>query len=68
MHGLCRALNSCPVDQVKVVILGQDPYHDIGQAMGLSFSVPKDKVRQAGRRRVGCVNADAQGLLHPLHS
>lgn len=26
--------------QVKVVILGQDPYHDDGQAMGLSFSVP----------------------------
>jgi uracil-DNA glycosylase len=26
---------------VKVVILGQDPYHGAGQAMGLSFSVPK---------------------------
>ncbi len=31
-----------PWDQVKVVILGQDPYHNPGQAMGLSFSVPKD--------------------------
>lgn len=29
-------------DQVKVVIVGQDPYHRKGQAMGLSFSVPKD--------------------------
>lgn len=29
----------CPVDQVKVVILGQDPYHGPGQAHGLSFSV-----------------------------
>ncbi|KAF8971439.1 uracil-DNA glycosylase-like protein [Flammula alnicola] len=28
-----------PLDQVKVVILGQDPYHDVGQAHGLSFSV-----------------------------
>eukprot|EP00798_Chlamydomonas_sp_ICE-L_P015688 gene15688-21795_t len=34
-----NAFNSCPFDQVKVVILGQDPYHDDGQAMGLSFSV-----------------------------
>ena len=33
------ALNSCSVDQVKVVILGQDPYHGPGQAHGLSFSV-----------------------------
>ena len=30
-----------PVDRVKVVILGQDPYHGPGQAMGLSFSVPQ---------------------------
>ncbi len=30
-----------PPDQVKCVILGQDPYHQKGQAMGLSFSVPK---------------------------
>jgi uracil-DNA glycosylase len=32
----------CPLNAVKVVILGQDPYHHLGQAMGLSFSVPKD--------------------------
>lgn len=31
-----------PLDNVKVVILGQDPYHKKGQAQGLSFSVPKD--------------------------
>ncbi|GAQ78165.1 Uracil-DNA glycosylase [Klebsormidium nitens] len=35
-----RAFNTCPFDRVKVVILGQDPYHGPGQAMGLSFSVP----------------------------
>ena len=35
-----RAFDLTPVDQVKVVILGQDPYHGPGQAMGLSFSVP----------------------------
>ncbi|MCD1622339.1 uracil-DNA glycosylase [Citromicrobium bathyomarinum] len=35
-----RALELTPLDAVKVVILGQDPYHGPGQAMGLSFSVP----------------------------
>ena len=35
-----RAFDLTPVDQVKVVILGQDPYHGPGQAHGLSFSVP----------------------------
>lgn len=33
------ALDACPFDQVKVVILGQDPYHGPGQANGLCFSV-----------------------------
>lgn len=37
-----NALNHTPFDQVKVVILGQDPYHGSGQAHGLSFSVPED--------------------------
>jgi uracil-DNA glycosylase len=36
-----NALNSTPYDQVKVVILGQDPYHGPGQAHGLCFSVKK---------------------------
>lgn len=36
-----NALNTTPLSSVKVVILGQDPYHGAGQAMGLSFSVPK---------------------------
>ncbi len=35
-----NAFNLTPFDQVKVVILGQDPYHGPGQAHGLSFSVP----------------------------
>ena len=39
-----RAFELTPLDQVKVVILGQDPYHNPGEAMGLSFSVP-DGVR-----------------------
>ena len=36
-----NALDSTPFEQVKVVILGQDPYHGPGQAHGLSFSVPQ---------------------------
>lgn len=36
-----NALNSTPLDSVKAVILGQDPYHGPGQAQGLSFSVPR---------------------------
>lgn len=40
-----NAFNTTPFDKVKVVILGQDPYHGPGQAHGLSFSVP-DGIRQ----------------------
>ena len=48
-NGLCfppaklvfNAFNLCPFNNVKVVILGQDPYYKKEQAMGLSFSVPK---------------------------
>lgn len=36
-----NAFNRTPFDQVRVVIIGQDPYHGPGQAHGLSFSVPK---------------------------
>ena len=36
-----NAFDSCPFDSVRVVIIGQDPYHEEGQAMGLSFSVPE---------------------------
>jgi uracil-DNA glycosylase len=35
------AFDLCPLDEVKVVLLGQDPYHGPGQAQGLSFSVPE---------------------------
>ena len=34
-----RAFDLCPFDKVRVVIIGQDPYHDINQAHGLCFSV-----------------------------
>ena len=37
-----NAFNLTPINKIKVVIIGQDPYHGEGQAHGLSFSVPKD--------------------------
>ncbi len=37
-----RAFDACPFDKVKVVILGQDPYHGAGQANGLCFAVNPD--------------------------
>jgi uracil-DNA glycosylase len=40
-ENIFKAFDSCPFDQVKVVILGQDPYHGEGQAHGLAFSVPE---------------------------
>lgn len=36
-----NAFNLTKPETIKVVIIGQDPYHEVGQAMGLSFSVPK---------------------------
>jgi uracil-DNA glycosylase len=41
MHDIFNALKYTPYSEAKVVILGQDPYHEIGQAHGLSFSVKK---------------------------
>lgn len=41
-ENIFNALNHVPLDKIKVVIIGQDPYHEPGQAQGLSFSVPDD--------------------------
>lgn len=37
-----KAFELCPLEKTKVIILGQDPYHNPNEAMGLSFSVPKN--------------------------
>ena len=63
------ALNKVPVEQVKVVIIGQDPYHGPGQAHGLSFSVPRGVALPPSLRNVfaevesdlGCAPLAAQG-------
>jgi len=41
MYNIFNSMKRTPFSKVKVVLLGQDPYHEEGQAMGLSFSVPK---------------------------
>ncbi len=41
MYDIFNSMKLTPFGEIKAVILGQDPYHEKGQAMGLSFSVPK---------------------------
>lgn len=57
---ILNALAYTPVDHVKVVILGQDPYHGPNQAMGLSFSVPatQPKLPPSLRNIYNELNAD----------
>lgn len=74
-----RAFELTPLQNVKVVILGQDPYHGVGQAHGLSFSVPvgvpappslknifKEIEADLGVRMSGCPDLEkwaSQGVL-----
>lgn len=41
MYNIFNSMKHTAFNDIKVVLLGQDPYHNVGQAMGLSFSVPK---------------------------
>ena len=41
MFDIFNSMKNTPFEDIKAVIIGQDPYHEEGQAMGLSFSVPK---------------------------
>lgn len=47
-----NAFEQTPFDKVRVVILGQDPYHNPGQAMGLCFSVPKNTPLPASLKNI----------------
>ena len=47
-----NAFDHTPFEQVRVVIVGQDPYHGPGQAMGLSFSVPRGMAQPPSLRNV----------------
>lgn len=62
------ALNHTHFDQVKVVILGQDPYHGAGQAHGLSFSVQKGvKVPPSLKNIYKELSTDIEGFETPNH-
>lgn len=61
------ALKHTPLDRVRVVILGQDPYHGPGQAMGLSFSVPRGVRVPPSLANIYRELHDDLGLPHPGH-
>jgi uracil-DNA glycosylase len=62
-----NALNSTPLDSVKVVILGQDPYHGPGQAHGLSFSVPRGVPVPPSLQNIYKELESDLGLMPPAH-
>lgn len=62
-----RALELTPLDQVKVVILGQDPYHGPGQAHGLSFSVPEGVKMPPSLANIYQELASDLGTVRPAH-
>lgn len=62
-----RALELTPLETVKVVILGQDPYHGPGQAMGLAFSVPKGMRPPPSLANIFKELASDCGIERPAH-
>ncbi|WP_029280627.1 uracil-DNA glycosylase [Pedobacter borealis] len=63
-----NALNTTPFDQVKVVILGQDPYHGAGQAHGLSFSVQRGVAVPPSLKNIYKeLETDIEGFKAPNH-
>ncbi len=62
-----NAFNQTPFDSVRVVILGQDPYHNPGQAMGLSFSVPRNMAVPASLKNVYKELHRDTGFIIPDH-
>ncbi|MBO9672040.1 MAG: uracil-DNA glycosylase [Sphingobacteriaceae bacterium] len=63
-----NALNTTPFDKVKVVILGQDPYHGAGQAHGLSFSVQRGVAVPPSLKNIYKeLESDIEGFKTPNH-
>lgn len=56
-----RAFKLTPLDKVKVVVLGQDPYHGRGQADGLCFSTPDKKIPPSLRNILKEIDASVEG-------
>ena len=64
---LFNAFDSCPFSETAVVILGQDPYHGIGQAHGLCFSVPEGKSAPPSLQNIFKEIQDDIGTPPPPH-
>ena len=62
-----RALNKAPPSTVRVVILGQDPYHGAGQAQGLCFSVARDRQIPPSLRNIFLELAADIACPYPSH-
>lgn len=62
-----RALELVSPEEVRVVILGQDPYHRAGQAMGLAFSVPRGVKVPPSLRNIHAELRDDLGIAMPAH-
>lgn len=62
-----NAFNSTPLNDVNVVIIGQDPYHGAGQAHGLSFSVPRGIPQPPSLRNILHELASDIGCARPQH-
>lgn len=66
-RAVLRALELTPRAQVRVVVLGQDPYHGAGQAEGLAFSVPRGLALPPSLRNIGKELTRDLGLPAPAH-
>ena len=64
---LFAALNETPFDRVKVVIIGQDPYHGAGQANGMSFSVNRGIMLPPSLKNIYKELESDMGLNPPTH-
>ena len=66
-HLIFNAFNHTPFDQVKVIILGQDPYIGPGQAHGLAFSVEQGKLPPTLKNIFRELESDIEGFRSPGH-
>jgi uracil-DNA glycosylase len=66
-YNVFRAFELCTLANIKVVILGQDPYHNVDQAHGLVFSVPKTTEIPPSLRNIFKEISNDLGIESPIH-
>lgn len=67
MENIFNALKFTPYNEVKVLLLGQDPYHEVGQAHGLAFSVQKGVKKPPSLMNIFKELQSDLGILPPSH-